>query len=345
MTSVRILRGLDARRFLAAPDHWQRLLADDRYATPYQSSAWLSAWAGHLPPTATPLVLVAEEAARPVAALALVREHLYGRGRITPLGAPTADYIRPVGRRADDIDAVSALVETLAGFVRDGESVRLSDVPLSSTLGWYIASQREWRRTTTDCAAVRLPVHYGQLSRDTRRSHQRRRRAWRDLVDGGHQVRIDRCSGSALLPAWDILLDLHRSRWGALPAAEAQLTDVLTHAASSGAAFIEVLRMNGVPLAAQLCLTRHRSAYSLLTAMSDGYRDLAPGHCLLRWLAATLYRDGYEVLDTGRIRPEEGQRRYRRQYDSVIASTVTADLVPTTPARRTPAVATLQGAA
>lgn len=343
MTTIQVLGGTDARRFLAAPDRWSRLLRSDERATAYQTPAYLIAHARHLPPTATPLVLVAEDSTAPVAALALVREHLHGRPRVSTLGSPQAEYVRPVGPAAEDPVVVAAMLRTLHRFTRDGESVHLADVPRGSALGRSLLQQPGWSISTADCATVPLPVPYRTLGASTRREHRKRSQTWLQL-EKDREVEFSRCTGSVVLPAWESLASLYQAqRRRGRPPAERELLDII----ASPSALIAQLSVDGVPVAADLCLIRGERVYSLLPAMSPDWYEYAPGHALLRYLAHDLSQSQqgrFTALDLGRTRP--GQRDYKAQYGSRWTSTVTASssLVWGTQSAR-PVVPRLEGAA
>jgi CelD/BcsL family acetyltransferase involved in cellulose biosynthesis len=321
LTTIQVLGGTDARSFLAAPDRWSRLLRGDERATAYQTPAYLLAHARHLPPNATPLVLVAEDATAPVAALALVREHLHDRPRISTLGSPQAEYVRPVGPAAEDPFVVDAMLRTLNRCARDGESVHLSDVPRGSALGRRLLQQPGWSISTADCATVPLPVPYRTLGASTRREHQKRSKKWAQL-ERDRDVEFRRCTGSVVLPAWESLVGLYQAqRRRGRPPAERELLDII----AAPSAFVAQLSVDGVPVAADLCLTRGERVYSLLPAMNPDLSEYAPGHALLRYLTDDLSTSSpgrFTALDLGRTRP--GQHGYKSQYGPRWTSTVTA---------------------
>jgi CelD/BcsL family acetyltransferase involved in cellulose biosynthesis len=101
-----------------------------------------------------------------------------------------------------------------------------------------------------------------------------------------------------------------------------------------GTAFIATLALDGEVVAAQLCLTRNRRAYSVVPAMHPNYKDLAPGHALLRHLAQDLTCAGYEHLDLGRTVP--GQHAYKNQYRPRWSETLCAVSTPAPEPRRVP---------
>lgn len=347
---VEILGGPDARNFLAAPDRWSRLLRHDELATAYQAPAYLTAYARHLPPAAAPLVLVVEDGTGPVAALALVREHLQDRPFISALGNPHIEYVRAVGPGAEDPAVARAFAQQIHRFAEHDEAVRLGDVPLDSALGRRLAQLPGWSVTTTSCATVQLPVAYGSLPSATRRAHQKRRAKWRQLEKDG-RVDFRRCVGSALMPAWEALVSMYKARrGGARPPGERELRDVL----AGPGVFIAQLSIDGAPVAADLCLSRGTHVYSLLPAMDPDWHRYAPGHALVRYLTAYLSRKDpageqrFTVFDMGRTLKRPGQRTYKEAYGPDWSATLTADsgaVGRSAPYVRARSLTTLQGAA
>ncbi|MFI1621849.1 GNAT family N-acetyltransferase [Streptomyces lydicus] len=323
--TVQELEGPEAHAFLAV--RWPALYAQDRLATPFQSFAWLRGWATQRP-TSTPLVLVAEYApGRPAAALALTREVTDEGGvRITPLGSPAAEYIRAVGPCADEPHVAGALVQRLTDWAADGAAVVMPDVPTGSRLGQLLAAEPGWSHTTVACAQVPVPMPYAAMSRVTRRDHVRRERTWTALEMEG-RVDYRRSSTADELAAGTAdAQHLHRRRWASHPTRVPPLDgllEVLRHCGPTEA-FAAVLRLDGCPVAAMVCLHRGPVAYSLLPAMDPAVADLAPGHALHRRLLADLDAAEFEVLDLGRTRDEPGQISYKSQYLPSWTSSVAA---------------------
>ncbi|MFD5079558.1 GNAT family N-acetyltransferase [Streptomyces sp. NPDC058371] len=331
-----VLDGPAAMDFLDT--QWRELYQHDPLATPYQSPNWLAAWAGHLPHTITPVILAVQApTGRALAALALAREdNGPGRTRYFPLSAPHAEYVRPIGPHAEDPSVVAALAFCLLLFAEDGGQVEMTDVPIGSGLGQCLTqatADGDWQHRINPCAEIRLPLDFDAMSRTTRRNHVRRKRIWKSL-DVDHHVTYQqtRCVDE-LLSAYDVLVQLHQSRWeghaqlpGALIASDAdQWRSVLRHCGEAGAT-IATLVLDGETIASQLCLTRGTTCFSVLSAMDPRQQHLAPGHALLRFLATALPAEGIRTLDLGRTAP--GQRAYKSQYQPHWSNTVSTVTTP-----------------
>ncbi|MFD4412481.1 GNAT family N-acetyltransferase [Streptomyces sp. NPDC058475] len=318
---------------------WRDLYHQDAAATPYQSPGWLTAWAQQLPHTTTPMILAVQSpTGRTLAALALARED-DGSGRaprIFPLSAPHAEYVRPVGARAEDGSVAASLAFYLLLVAEDGGQVEMTDVPTTSSLGRYLtqaSADEGWQHNLTACAEINLPLDLAAMSRTTRRDHLRRNRVWSRLAqDQQVTYHRTRCMDE-LLDAYEVLAHLHQRRWeghallpGAPLAADAnQWRAVLRHCGAAGAT-IATLAVDGEPIASQLCLIRGSKCFSVLTAMDPRHRHLAPGHALLRHLARALPDEGIRTLDLGRTAP--GQRSYKAQYRPIWTDTVSTVSAP-----------------
>lgn len=330
--SVREYAGPDAMDALAL--QWRELYAEDSAASPFQSPAWLTAWARHLPHTATPIVLAATSpTGRWLAALALVRDDAGDGTRILPLSAPHAECVLPVGPYADDACVAQAFAFHLLLADDAGVDVVMTDVPATSALGTTLTLLCEdtgWDCTTTPNAAVELPVRYDRLSASTQREHARRRRTWTRLAEAGRTITYSRTRHTAeLLQAFGVLCDLHQQRWahqeplpGSLTTADrGQWHDVLAELGAAHAC-IATLAIDNQVIAAQLLLTRGPRCYSLIPAMDPAQRHLAPGHALLRHLTEDLASEGFNVLDLGRTAAT--QQAYKQQYRPAWTRTVSA---------------------
>ncbi|MCZ1012077.1 GNAT family N-acetyltransferase [Streptomyces lydicus] len=324
--TVHALEGGEALDYLAV--QWPMLYARDQEATPYQSSAWLRGWAAQRPAT-TPIVLAASYGpGRPAAALALAREHnAQGRARVSPLGSPFAEYVRAVGPDASQPHVAAALVRRLVEWAEEGVSVVLPDVPSASCLGRIVAAEPGWQHTTVLCARIQLPVSYDAMSRSTRREHTRRERIWTDLAAAGrieyHRTR----TREELASGYSDAQHLHRRRWAGHPASPDVDLDGLLEVlrrCGPGEVFVATLRLDGVAVAAMVCLYRERTCYSLLPAMDPAVAGLAPGHALQRRLLSDLARLEFDSLDLGRTRSDPGQVEYKRQYGPRWTTTTTA---------------------
>ncbi|MFE3263644.1 GNAT family N-acetyltransferase [Streptomyces sp. NPDC059215] len=296
--SLREYRGPEAVDLLSG--QWRQLYVQDRLATPFQSSDWLTAWARQLPATATPLVLaVTSPIGRIVAALALVQHEDGARPRIAPLSSPHTWFVHPVGPRADDPEVAHALAfHLLLVAEHDQTDVEIAAVPADSTLGHtlsLIAGDISWTRTTPTSTAVQLPARYDQLPPYSQREHARRRRTWTRLA-ANHTITYTRTRHSQdLADATAVWADLQH-RHG--PQDNAGTTDwvaVLEHQGAPQTS-IATLSVDSTAIAAQLCLTRGPHCYTLPLTADRARRHLAPGHALLRHLVDDLAADGIHTL-------------------------------------------------
>ncbi|MGC4987278.1 GNAT family N-acetyltransferase [Streptomyces sp. DT193] len=323
--------GPDAMGFLAR--QWNNLYAEDELATPFQSSAWLTAWARHLPHTATPIVLAATSpSGRVLAALALASHTGPGRTRILPLSAPHAECVRPVGPHADDTTVAQALAFHLLLASDGGAEVVMTDMPATSAMGSFLIAlckDTGWDSTATTCAVIPLPVHYARLPPSTQRQHARRRRTWARLAHNRTITYSRTRHTQDLLNAFDTLFQLHQQPWeghdplpGSLQASEYDRWQAIVRDLSATNACIASLAVEATVIAAQLLLTRGTHCYSLIPAMNLAHRHLAPGHALLRHLIDDLASEGFRTLDLGRTTGP--QEPFKRSYGPLWTSTVSA---------------------
>ncbi|MFD9281098.1 GNAT family N-acetyltransferase [Streptomyces mirabilis] len=327
--SVREYIGPDAMDVLAR--QWRELYAEDDLATPFQSPAWLTAWARQLPYTATPIVLAATSpTGRILAALALARYKADARTRFVPLSAPRAECVRLIGPHADDPAVARALAfHLLLVAETTGADVAMTDVPAASALGRSLnlfCQDSSWDCTTAAYATIPLPVRYTTLSRSAQREHARRRRTWAHLAAHRTITYTRTRHLHDLLSAFDVLSQLHQHRGHGqdqqpahtLAADAAQWRHVLQQLGAATAC-IATLTLDGTAIAAQLCLTRGPRCYALTPATDPAHRHLAPGHALLRHLVADLAEEDVHTLALG---PTTGQQP--GQYGRVRSSTLSA---------------------
>ncbi|MFE3169216.1 GNAT family N-acetyltransferase [Streptomyces sp. NPDC059224] len=294
-------------------DRWPALYRHDAGATPFGSPNWLLGWAGQLPPTAVPLLLVAADQSGVQGALALVRESRDGRSIVRAMSAH-CECITVVGPGSQDPRVAEALARELTQLTQDGTSVTLPNVPARSPLNLAMRSQPGWAHTACRAAAVALPLTVAVLPRSIRRQHERREQV---LSDCGAAItyRRTRTHGD-LLAALPVLQALH-AKQRQLAAEDGDPWEAVLRRLGAAEAFIAEVAMDGAVIAAQLCLVRGRHCYSVLPAMDPAHRGLAPGHALLRRLIDDLTGSGFSWLDLGPTRETPGQIAYKAQYQPV----------------------------
>ncbi|MEU5583269.1 GNAT family N-acetyltransferase [Streptomyces huasconensis] len=336
-SKVRVLEGTAASAFMASS--WADLYRQNSQATPYQSPSWLTGWAHQLPPSSRLVVALCEGPARQVlAAVPLVCDRAGARPRTVALSVPMGEYVRAVGPAAEDPQVAEAFVGYLEELTSDGQHVEMAGLPADGALARRLTSPGpayagRWHTTLTDCAEISLPLAYAEMSRSTRRDHKRRQRTWDELAQCRKVTYRRTRDSDELLPAYAVLARLHARRWAGhappagLPHAPGALHwPAVLERCGANMAFIATLAVDDEIVAAQLCLTRHRRAYSVVPAIDPLYKNLAPGHALLRHLAQDLTTAGYEYLDLGRTVP--GQHTYKDQYRPRWSKTVCATSAP-----------------
>ncbi|GAO39170.1 hypothetical protein SCH01S_28_00290 [Sphingomonas changbaiensis NBRC 104936] len=187
----------------AAWDLWR----SDSRATPFQSPAWLNAWAAHL---SDQPIFVAHVPGRAMLPLFLWDDN--GVRRLVPAGAGHSDYCDMVGAA----DAVPELLETVAAAPFAWDELMLPDLRPDSPL--LAAPPRGW--TATDephetCPVLALPP--GQklptlLSKTQRRklAHDRHRAA--DVAD----LSVKLAEADEVPDAIEAMFALHAARWAAV---------------------------------------------------------------------------------------------------------------------------------
>ncbi|MFF3697352.1 GNAT family N-acetyltransferase [Streptomyces sp. NPDC002221] len=332
---MQTLDGATALAFLAGP--YAELYRADAVATAYQNPLWLNAWADTLPPQVQLLCLTAQcSDGTPVAVLPVVRDTTRHSPTVYPLSAPASDYVRATGPQADNPVVAEAITRSLSQLARGGAEVVISDVPATSELGQAlsrIAEHGEVQLRLFKCAVLQLPVDVSAMSSATRRDHRRRQRRWNELSQD-HLVVYSRTSTTAeMRAAAPVLAQMHHKRWAGHPAptgaahpVTADGLDALLSRCGAENAFIATLAVDRAVVAAQLCLHDRGICYSFLPAMDPEFRDLAPGHALLRHLIRDLAEHGFRALDLGRT--VEGQHSYKAQYQPHWTSTVSIVIQP-----------------
>ncbi|MET8411275.1 GNAT family N-acetyltransferase [Streptomyces sp. NPDC005195] len=311
---LREYRGPDAMELLTR--QWRELYAQDRLATPFQSSGWLIAWARQLPCTATPLVLaVISPTGRTLAALALARHEDGPRPRIVPLSWPHAWSVHPVGPHADDPDVAHALAfHLLLVAEHDQTDVDMRAVPADSTLGRSlstVAGDISWTRTIPTSTVVPLPALSDLLPPSIQREHARRRRTWTRL-SADRTITYTRTRHlQDLLTAVELWAELQHDQSPPQDGADDTAWGAVLEDLGAANASIAALSVDDTTVAAQMCLTRGHHCYTLPLATHPAARHLAPGHALLRHLVDDLTDDGIRTLHldptTGRTHASRGQ--------------------------------------
>ncbi|MCU1605705.1 MAG: Acetyltransferase involved in cellulose biosynthesis, CelD/BcsL family, partial [Modestobacter sp.] len=274
---VRDLEGFDA---LAAD--WAQLYADCPPATPFQSHAWLAAWARAYGVGDQLRVVVVRSAGRLVAAAPLVRTRRGPWAVLAPLGGDITDVVDVLVREPVEPGVDAAL--TAALLAESGW--RVIDLPEVAPAGGVLRWSRTWPGRSTTVAASRclelpaVPLPE-QLDRLPGRTASTLRRKLRKVDQLGVQV-----TGT---PAADVpagvaaLLALHEEQWRGrggnpehlTPRFTQHLTEALTRLVADGQARLAQYRIDGELVAAQIDLLGHDTLSYYLAGVSPRLRELA----------------------------------------------------------------------
>ncbi|WP_329020732.1 GNAT family N-acetyltransferase [Streptomyces sp. NBC_01601] len=310
ITHVRSLEGEAAAAWI---NRWWPVLYDAApHASAYQAPQWITAWLHQLPASDTPVVIVVADEGGVSAALALARHRSEATSTLSAL-TPYAELNDLTGPGARRPHIAHALTTHLEQLVREGAGIDLTNVPGDSELAIALARRATWQASPARSALIPLPLVWDTLSPSLRRQHAKRERR----LHAGHSITYARTrTTDDLLQMQPQLERLHAARWSQDGPARTPRPDwmtVLTEL-SHETAFIASIAIDGTLAAAQLCLHRGTTSWSLRPAMNPDFARLAPGHLLLRRLIDDLASHGFTGLDLGRTSESGGQIGYKDQY-------------------------------
>ena len=315
----------DIAGFDALADEWAQLYADSPSATPFQSHAWLAAWARAYPRGDRLRVVVVRSAGRLVAAAPL---HLTRRGPwpvLAPLGGEITDAVDVLVAASAPPGAGAALTAALLGE----PGWRVLDLPEVAPGAAVLPWSRSWPgRSTTVPASVCLelpgvPVTEA-LDRLPGRTASTLRRKLRkvDALD----VEVSTVPADAVPDGVALLVRLHEEQWRGrggnpehlTPRFAAHLGEALARMVADGTAQLVQYRVEGEVLAAQVLLLGHDALAYYLAGISPRLRErvdvssMLVAHDLAQTVAAGLPR--YSMLRgledyKSRWRPEHVQQQ------------------------------------
>jgi CelD/BcsL family acetyltransferase involved in cellulose biosynthesis len=317
ITNVRTLEGDAAAAWINR--WWPTLYGADPQASAYQAPRWISAWLSQLQ-RAEPLVIAIADESGVSAALALARHRAEASGTVSAL-TPYAELNDAVGAGARQRHIVHALAAHLDQLVQEGVEVNLTNIPGRSELARVLARRATWTATSSPSALIPLPLDWDSLPPPLRRQHAKRERR----INAGHSITYARTRTTAeLLQMQPELERLHSARWSPAPEAGAPHPDwtAVLSELTNESAFIASISIDGALAAAQLCVHRGSTAWSLRPAMNPDFARLAPGHLLLHRLIDDLTAHGFTGLDLGPTADTNGQRGYKDQYRPLWSETL-----------------------
>lgn len=314
MSADLILRvGRGSRAAALVDDRWDALALAQARPQAAAGREWVGAAVERA--GAGALVVLAERAGRPAAAIALDVRPLTPRAgpRIgRPLGAPRpligADLLVAPG----DPAAGRELVRSLRAHVAGVEAT----VPVSGPLATALAAVAPWRRAAAEpVMGWRLELPGQRLARRRERVAYHLRRAERL---GARVEREVHAEPAAIGAALERLLDLHGERWrgraDAVPfSRHASDRDwhrrAVAAAARAGRARIAEVREDGRSVAAILLLLAGRGATLYAGAISEGGRLKGPGHVAILTAIEAAMAAGAQAVDLGR-----GEEEYKMRF-------------------------------
>lgn len=277
----------DQNSFDGLAQEWSELYAASPSVTPFQSHAWLAAWARAYCPPGKLRVFLVRSSGRLVAAAPL---HLTRRGPwrvLTPLGGELADFGDLLVPAADPRVAAAladAVLAEPAWSVLDLPHVR----PDASVRTWV----PHWPgqiRSLEGSSSLELP---GQpfdevLGRLPGRSAKVVRRKLRNADELG--VQVSDVPSDAVPEAVAAMLRLHEEQWrgrGMTPEHgtarfAGHLTEAMQGMVAAGQARIAEYRVDGDHVASQLYLVGHGLVGAYLAGIAPRFRELADVSALM----------------------------------------------------------------
>jgi CelD/BcsL family acetyltransferase involved in cellulose biosynthesis len=258
----------DAEAFFALRDEWNFLLKSSASDTVFLTHEWLSSWWRHLSEGRRLSILLARENGHLTGILPVARRQPQ-YARMMPalleflgsgvIGSDYLDVIAKKGREADVSSAFAAYLNTRGMMLqlsqlRTGECVVSQVVSNLQRYQWTAAHTKLNVCPYIDLSELTWERYLGNLGPNVRKNINRYLR----ILPSSFEMRLA-CAKevSEVDDALDILIELHRKRWGSTGLSEAfQTSDVIAFhrsfarlAAAEGWLRILVLWLNGQPAA------------------------------------------------------------------------------------------------
>jgi CelD/BcsL family acetyltransferase involved in cellulose biosynthesis len=258
-------------------DAWALWRSDPR-ATPFQSPAWLNAWATHL---GGQQVHVIEVPGRALLPLFLWDDR--GTRKLVPAGAGHSDYCDMIG----DPDAVPALLDAAADAPIAWDELVLPDLRPDSPLlrppppGWIATDEPH-----EICPVLALPM--GKSLRELLSKTQRRKLAHdRHRADDLSDLSVSLATAAEVPDAVEAMIALHTAQWNAA-GERGMLADsrvrAFHHAAAPALAEAGLLRM---------AVIRHAGR---IVAALLGFRDAERFHSYIGGVDLSVPRQSFGTL-------------------------------------------------
>jgi len=263
----------------ALGDGWDRLYGASPRATPFQTHAWVGAWARAYVPAGELFVAVVRREGRLVAAAPLFRDRRGPWRVLAPLGGAISDHA-DVLVAADEPEALDALGRVLLAEARwqvlDLPDVRPDAAAVAWTETWPGRASRLSASTVLELPALPLA---GLLDRMPPRTAKTMRRKLRKVEQAGLEIRD--VPADEVPQAVDRLLRLHEEQWAGRGVTPEHLTErfrdhlvtALTRMVDDGTAVLAEYSSAGEVRVEQILLLGHDTVSYYLAGISPQLRQ------------------------------------------------------------------------
>ncbi len=290
---------------------WDRLVDDGHPGAAFRSWAWLSAWWKIFSSGREPYILVARDGGHIVGLLPLCASTTpLGGRRLVFMGEGIvgSDYLGIVGKRADEPRLAGAFAEYLACEAFDDLSLDgiLRGDPLLPALEGVLPASRATVDERYRCPHITLvddfESYIAELPDGVGAQFKRRER-WLQKQPGYEIARIS--DPDAIVPALEILFELHHQRWAVEGGSDAFTSDdveafhrlAARALAERGWARLYVMHVDGAPRAASYGF-RHGDRFAFYQAGYDpDWRQRSVGTVLLGHIVRECYDEAVAEYD------------------------------------------------
>lgn len=324
-------------------DDWNRLAR----GVPFRSFPWLAGWWKHYgsldkSSTRQLLVLLIRDnhgALRGVAPWYL--EHSVAAGRVIKFlgsGEVFSDYLSLLSENGYETAVALRIAEFLdRDFHGQWDALELTGVDAHDpTVDDFLDAAAidgniVWNRPELNCWRIHLPSTWEEYLALVSKSHRKQlRRAERRLESPGWEVQ-SATTKAAMPAALEVLIELHQRRQESLghagcfasPQFTAFHRDVAPRLAAIGQARIDVVMLDGAPIAAEYQLLGRDVVYAYQGGVAPDRLDLEPGRLVMQFALRRAIRTGYQVYDFLR-----GDEPYKHHWRAVARETLRARVGP-----------------
>ena len=299
---IDVVTGADVVECLDAS--WDRQVAANPTATPFQTAGWCRAWIREAAGTegASPVLLRVGQADGTRVSAGLQLHHDVGGPGLRPLTWPWADYHEAVGDAAECPDAASTLAEGIGRFLRQ-ESARLDFPDLVPGGLLHEACVRLGAAITPSTPTAALDLRDAERVAEVLATGEIR-------MKGRRLARCGRVSTVHLADPGDVrgrlptFFAMHAAQWRDRPDAVAPFDGGAvdrTYSAAvedlDGLVVLSELRLDDETLAMYYGFLSRRRYWAYRTTFAQAWRRLSPGHQLVHAMITDFVRQDVETFD------------------------------------------------